>query len=132
MSRVFFVLLLAALPLAANAQVYKCAQPGGGTAYQSTPCPVAGKPAARPTAAQLNAERASAPAPAKPAAPAVDPYSDNHRRRDCTVALKNQNVLKSPGRIYWTDAFGHKVDIADGDRPRLSAEAERQVAKFCD
>ena len=127
------VLVLASLPAAARAQVYKCTPAGGGhVIYQSTPCPVPGKPAAHPTAAQLNAERASNPAPARPPVAADDPYDDGHRRHDCTMALKNQSVLKSPGRVVYTDALGHRVEVMDSERPALVAQAERQAKQFCD
>jgi hypothetical protein len=127
------ILLFAALPLAAHAQVYKCAQPTGGTAYQSTPCPVAAKPAPHPTAAQLNAERASAPKPTAPPVAVADPYDDGHRRRDCTVALQNQVTLKrTGGHVFVTNAAGQKETIDDHDRPRLLAEAEKHAEKFCD
>ena len=125
-------LVLALLPAAASAQVYKCAQPAGGTLYQSTPCPVAGPAAVHPTAAQLNAQRASAPAPARPPTAAADPYSDGHRRRDCTIALQNQSVLKRAGRPYTTDAAGQKTYVMDSDRARLIVEAEHQAAQLCD
>lgn len=127
------LLLSAALPFAAHAQVHKCAQPSGGVTYQSTPCPVAGPPAAHPTAAQLNAERASAPRPAAPRVTVADPYDDGHRRRDCTVALQNQVTLRrTGGRVFVTNAAGQKEYIDDRDRPRLLAEAEKHAAKLCD
>jgi hypothetical protein len=135
MPNAFFavLLLLAALPFAAHAQVYKCAQPTGGTTYQSRPCPVAAKPAPHPTAAQLNAERASAPKPAGPPMAAEDLYDDGHRRRDCTVALENTITLKrTGGRVFITNTAGQREYIDDHDRPRLLAEAEKHVAKFCD
>ena len=69
------VLLLAALaaaPLAARAQVYKCTQANGTTAFQSTPCPNGDKASARPTTAQLNAQRAASPRDDKPH---DDPYA---------------------------------------------------------
>ncbi|MBC7662235.1 MAG: DUF4124 domain-containing protein [Caulobacter sp.] len=125
--------LLAALPFAAQAQVYKCAQPTGGTTYQSTPCPVAAKPVPHPTAAQLNAERASAPKPAGPPMAVADPYDDGHRRRHCTVARENTITLKrTGGRVFITNTAGQREYIDDHDRPRLLAEAEKHVAKFCD
>lgn len=71
------VLLLAA-PLAAQAQVYKCAQSNGTIGYQSTLCPVAAKPGPHPTAAQLNAQRAAAPQDAKPY---DDPYKNSVNER---------------------------------------------------
>ena len=128
--------LLAALPFAAQAQVYKCAQPTGGTTYQSTPCPVAAKPVPHPTAAQLNAparQRASAPKPAGPPMAVADPYDDGHRRRHCTVARENTIALKrTGGRVFITSTAGQREYIDDHDRPRLLAEAEKHVAKFCD
>lgn len=128
-------LLLAAVTVHAQA-VYKCPQAGGGVAYQATPCAVAGaKPPPHPTAAQLNALRASAPVAA--AKPTADPYSDDRRRRDCTVALQNQMVLKrvaaNPNsRACSTDASGQKTCVLPGDGAGLAAENEQQAAAKCD
>ena len=70
---VLLAALLAAAPLMAHAQVYKCVQANGTTGYQSTPCAAGDKPAAtRPSVAQLNAQRAAAPKDDKPYA---DPYA---------------------------------------------------------
>ncbi len=68
----FLAALLAAAPLAAHAQVYKCIQANGTTGFQSTPCASGDKPATRPSVSQLNAQRASAPKDAKPY---DDPYA---------------------------------------------------------
>ena len=70
---VLLVAALAAGPLAARAQVYKCAQANGTIAYQSVPCPTNDKPPARPTVAQLNAQRAAAP---RNEPPGSDPYAN--------------------------------------------------------
>lgn len=70
--------VLAGQPLAALAQVYKCAQANGTVGYQGTPCPTRDKPAAPPTATQLNAQQAAAPRSDKPY---DDPYAksaDSH------------------------------------------------------
>ena len=72
------IVMLLAAPLAAQAQVYKCPQPNGTIGYQSTPCPVAAKPAPHPTAAQLNAQRAAAPQDDKPY---DDPYRNSVSER---------------------------------------------------
>lgn len=64
--------VLAGLPLAAPAQVYKCALANGTIGYQGTPCPAHDKPAASPTVAQLNAQQAAAPRSDKPD---DDPYA---------------------------------------------------------
>ena len=65
---------LAAAPLAARAQVYKCMQANGSVGYQSTPCPTNEKPAGHPSASQLNAQRAAAPKDDKPY---DDPYANS-------------------------------------------------------
>ena len=67
-------LLLAALPLAARAQVYKCPQAHGSTGYQSTPCATGAPAGNHPTAAELNAARAAQP-PAE-SRPFVDVYAN--------------------------------------------------------
>lgn len=129
-------LLFATVAVQAQA-VYKCPQAGGGVAYQATPCAVASaRPAPHPTAAQLNALRASAPVVAA-ARPSADPYGDDQRRRDCTVALQNQMVLKrvaaNPNsRAYSTDKSGQKTYVTPGDSAGLVAQNERQAAAKCD
>ncbi len=70
--------VLAGVPLAAQAQVYKCTQPNGTVGYQATPCPTGEKPPSRPTAAQLNAQRAAAPKDDKPH---EDPYANSANSR---------------------------------------------------
>ena len=70
--------LLAAAPLMAHAQVYKCVQANGTTGYQSTPCATSDKPAGHPSVAQLNAQRAAAPKDDKPY---DDPYAGDASSR---------------------------------------------------
>ena len=72
------VAVLAAAPLAAHAQVYKCIQANGSVGYQSTPCPTGTKPAPHPTAAQLNAQDAAKPRNDKPY---DDPYKNSASER---------------------------------------------------
>ena len=67
---------LAAAPLAARAQVYKCPQANGTIGYQATPCPTNAKPAGHPTAAQLNAEKAASPT-SRDDKPYDDPYASS-------------------------------------------------------
>jgi hypothetical protein len=43
-----FILLLAALPLTAVAQVYRCKAPDGSTTFQQTPCPAGQQPVSSP------------------------------------------------------------------------------------
>jgi len=131
-----FALLLAAT--ASQAQVFKCPQPGGGMSYQSTPCAVAGaKPASHPTAAQLNAQRASAPQVAA-AADAGDPYAaDGMRRRNCMIALQNQMVLKRTGagtgkRAVVTDSKGNTSPVDPYDHARLIDEQDKLAQARCD
>jgi hypothetical protein len=69
-----FIGVIAGLPLSAQAQLYRCQQDNGTVAFQGTPCPSAAKPPSRPTAASLNAQRASTPSPAKPY---DDPYASS-------------------------------------------------------
>jgi hypothetical protein len=69
---------LAGAPLAAHAQVYKCTQANGSVGYQSTPCPAGTRPAAHPTAAQLNAQEAARPKDDKPY---DDPYKSGASER---------------------------------------------------
>ncbi len=137
MSKALLAPALLLATFAAQAQaVYKCTPPEGGVTYQATPCAVPGaKPPVHPTAAQLNALRASAPAAAT--RPTSDPYSDNQRRRDCTVALQNQMVLKRAagtpgGRVYTTDKAGQKTWLAPGDHAGALARDEQVANAKCD
>ena len=75
---VLLAALLAAAPLMSHAQVYKCVQANGTTGYQSTPCASGAQPVGRPTVAQLNSQRASAPKDAKPY---DDPYAGDASSR---------------------------------------------------
>ncbi len=85
--RVGVALLVAAVPLLAHAQVYKCPQPNGTIGFQATPCATSDKPAAHPTLKQLNAQRASAPASGKPY---DDPYASNAGSRPYLPAPTGQ------------------------------------------
>ena len=157
-ARGIVVALLAVAPLAAPAQVFKCAQPGGSTSYQATPCKVNAAPAAHPTAAQLNAARETQPA-AEPR-PHVDTYamppsarpqapgplkpsvasptggmrridSDEERRRACTIALNNDAVLSRGRKAYSFDKDGNQNWVQDGDRAGLLSSSKKQEARYC-
>ena len=137
MSKALLAPALLLATFAAQAQaVYKCTPPGGGVTYQSTPCAVPGaKPPVHPTAAQLNALRASAPVVARQ--PTSDPYSSDQRRRDCTVALQNQMVLKrvaaNPNsRAYTTDGSGQRNYVSPGESAGLVAQNEKAASAKCD
>jgi hypothetical protein len=102
--------MLAGLPLAAAAQVYKCPQAGGSFSYQGTPCPASGKAPARPTAAELNAQKP--PAEDKPF---YDPYASNPSTRPHPVAP----VMQVP------QAQRTPVDNAPAARPTLAQQQAR-------
>jgi hypothetical protein len=151
--------VLASLCLSAQAQVYKCAQTAGTTTYQSTPCPVAGKPAAHPTLAQLNAaqqaadakardgadpyatsvgSRPRAPAPLAPSVP--DPprkavtqqtATEEERRKACTIALSNQVVLARGRQVFTYDNTGNKQYIPDSERAAAQTRAKGSEARNC-
>lgn len=93
--------LLAAAPLVAHAQVYKCVQANGTTGYQSTPCAAGDKPAGHPSVAQLNAQRAAAPKDDKPY---EDPYAGDvssrpHPQVPVTRApASREDFTPAPGR----------------------------------
>jgi hypothetical protein len=158
MSKALTALLLATLPFAVQAQVYKCPQASGSIAYQATPCATGAKPGGHPTAAELNTAR-EARAPAEPQ-PFFDPYrnaagarpkaaeplkpsvasptggvrridNDDERRRACTIALNNDAVLSRPTGAYSYDKSGNRIDVMDLDRQRLLAEAKAQQARYC-
>jgi len=80
---VLLVAALAAAPLAARAQVYKCVQPNGTIAFQSTPCSATDRPSTRPTAAQLNAQRGAS---TKDVKPYDDPYASGSTTRPSSPA----------------------------------------------
>ncbi|MEO5688158.1 MAG: hypothetical protein ABIR54_12415 [Burkholderiaceae bacterium] len=151
--------VLASLAFSAQAQVYKCAQSGGSTTYQSTPCPVAGKPSAHPTLAQLNAAQRAADAKARDSA---DPYStsvgsrprapgpqapsvvepprkavtqqtatEEDRHKACTIALSNQVVLARGRQVYTYDNTGNKQYIPDSDRSAAQTRSRQSEARNC-
>ena len=157
-ARGIVVALLVVATLAANAQVFKCAQPGGSTSYQARPCKGNAAPPTHPTAAQLNAAREAQPA-AEPR-PYVDTYaappsarprapgplkpsvasptgglrridSDEERRRACTIALNNDAVLGRGRKAYSFDKDGNQNWVQDGDRAGLLSSSKRQEAKYC-
>lgn len=66
----------ASVPVAALAQVYKCARPDGSVSYQGSPCPSTGKP---PVAAP-----APVPVPVAPHA-AYDPYAPENASQRPTI-----------------------------------------------
>ena len=87
---------LAGAPLAAHAQVYKCTQANGSVGYQSTPCPAGTRPAAHPTAAQLNAQEAARPKDDKPY---DDPYKNSMSERPLpTAPSPDAGTANVPGR----------------------------------
>jgi hypothetical protein len=151
--------VLAGLSFPAQAQVYKCAQSGGSTTYQSTPCPVAGKPAAHPTLAQLNAAQQAADAKARDSA---DPYAtsvgsrpqaprpmapsvpepphkpvtqqtatEEDRRKACTIALSNQVVLARGRQVFTYDNTGNKQAIPDSERSAAQTNSKQSEARNC-
>lgn len=87
-------LLLAALPLLAQAQVYKCPQANGTTGYQSVPCATGAKPSNHPTAAELNAARAARPA--AETRPFSDPYATPVDARPHPAMPPLQSSFKAP------------------------------------
>jgi hypothetical protein len=96
---VLLAALLAAAPLMVHAQVYKCVQANGTTGYQSTPCAASDKPAAHPSVAQLNAQRAATAA--KDDKPYDDPYvgdlgSRPHPQVPVTRAPASRDVVDLP------------------------------------
>ncbi len=151
---------LASFSVAAQAQVYKCAQPGGSTTYQSTPCPATGPAAKHPTLAQLNAAQQAADAKARDSA---DPYatslgsrpqapgrlspsvpepprqpvtqqtaSEEDRRRACAIALSNQVVLARGRQVFTYDNTGNKQFIPDSDRSAAQTRSKQSEARNCD
>ena len=150
---------LAGLSLSAHAQVYKCAHPEGSTTYQSTPCPVAARPGALPTLAQLNAAQQAADAKARDSA---DPYAtsvgsrphapgrlapsvpepprklvtqqtatEEDRRKACTIALSNQVVLARGRQVFTYDNTGNKQYIPDSERSAAQDRSKQSEARNC-
>ena len=68
---------IAGLPLAAQAQVYKCRQADGNTSYQATPCPNSRPPAPAPAP--------TAPSPAPSREPYYDPYAPANASKRATL-----------------------------------------------
>jgi hypothetical protein len=117
-------LLFAALPFAAQAQVYKCAQANGSTGYQSTPCATGAKPGNHPTAAELNAARAAqAPAEAKPF---VDPYAGPVGERPHPSMPPLQASFPAPPPVAAPQGTSNSRVVADV-QARNRADAKRDA-----
>jgi hypothetical protein len=115
---------LAGAPLAARAQVYKCLQANGTTGYQATPCPTGAKPPARPTAAQLNAQRAAAPGDAKPY---VDPYAGSADARPHSEAPPAAQAQPSPWGAAPAPAGGNTSSLVADVQARNRRENQQQA-----
>jgi hypothetical protein len=114
--------LVAGLPLAAVAQVYKCPQPGGSTSYQGTPCATSGKAPARPTAAELNAQK-----PPVETKPFYDPYASNPGSRPHPVIPVTQapQAPRAPAEKAPAARPSLAEQQARYDRERVLEENER-------
>ena len=113
--------VIAGLPLAAQAQVYKCAQANGTVTFQGTPCTIAGSPPSRPTAAMLNAKRSSAPAGSTPY---VDPYASSLSSRPHLEAPLAQNSQAPAATAAET-----KSNTVAEVQARNAREAQSQAAQ---
>jgi len=120
------LLLVAAAssPIAAQAQVYKCPQANGTVGFQGTPCANTAKPAARPSAADLNAQRAQQPAAATPY---EDPYATNVNSRPHPVAPTTQAPMAPEPRTP-QPATPQSTIVADV-KARNERDARQQAAQ---
>ena len=114
--------VLSGLPLAAGAQVYKCAQPDGSTTFQQSPCAGAVK------------ATVAAPAPANKGAsakdePYFDPYApENVRQRAAAVTLpptRPNPVAAAPAERQPTAAETQAAAANARQRAAQSAEQQR-------
>lgn len=144
-------LLLAGAPVLGQAQMYRCVQPDGKSAFQDQPCaggsnggqitvkvtpPSAPPPAGggrsglSAAARQLDAQqqqRAVADAQAQRAQ--AEAYSRSVR---CNAARHNLGVLKTERPVFSYDNKGDRQYIADADRAGAAAQARQGVAENCD
>jgi hypothetical protein len=101
--------VLAGLPLAARAQVYKCAQANGTVGYQGTPCPTRARPYDDPYAKSADSPgNAQAPSPRAPPSPtgvaSVQPPSTSTSRLVAEVQARNRREAQQQA---WKDAHGN-------------------------
>ena len=113
-----------ALSQGAQAQVYKCPQPGGGTSFQGTPCPTNAKPPAPPKAGSVT------PQPSGGGGSAFDTGSDHWT---IPAAPAQPQYRPDPGASQWTAAptqgrvNPHDPQFAENERVR--AENQRIEAQ---
>lgn len=117
------VAALATLPFAAQADIYKCVQANGTIGYQGTPCSTHDKPAAHPTAAQLNAQQAAAPVNDKPY---DDPYAKGAGSRPSVEAQSvSTGAASAPAQPQATNTSRMIAEV----QARNRREAEQQAWK---
>jgi hypothetical protein len=114
--------VLAGLPHAAQAQVYKCPQANGTVGYQGTPCPTQAKSAARPTTAQLNAQQAAAPRNDKPY---DDPYASAATPASHPGMPSPTGAAQAPAKPQESNTSRLVADV----QARNRREAEQQAYK---
>ena len=119
---------LAGAPLAAHAQVYKCTQANGSVGYQSTPCPAGTRPAAHPTAAQLNAQEAAKPKDDKPY---DDPYKNSMSERPHSAAPSpDAGTANAPVRPQGQGSTSSLVaDVQARNRRESQQQADAEAHK---
>jgi len=118
-------LLLAALPLTAQAQVYKCPQANGAIGYQSAPCSTGARPANHPTAAELNAARAAQP-PAE-SRPFVDAYATPVDERPHPAIPPLQASFPAPPAPPAPTGTGSSSQLVADVQARNRADNRRQA-----
>lgn len=143
-------LLLAALPFAASAQMYKCTQPDGRIGFQDRPCQGAatgGQVDVRAPAligAPGEAERASAEAARKRAFAAERQQQQEleaeqkarteapKRKYRCERARYNLRALQAGRPLYTKDSAGNRAYLEEADRAAEMAAVQQAIRQNCD
>jgi hypothetical protein len=134
------LLALLCIPQLAHAQVYRCKQANGATAFQDQPCP-AGAAGAKTSVSPVQGYAPGSsdrPAQAAPASTAADANAANraqveaaNRSNRCSSARQQLGVMQEQRAVYHYDNDGNKVYVADEDRPAAIASARETIAADC-
>lgn len=144
-----------ATPTPAHAQMYKCAQPDGKTAFQDQPCHMSGATGGSMTV-KVTPPSSDAPPPSAPPARQRSPYAGStgtgspqqtadaqaaqqarqqaeayNRSSRCNTARRNLGTLKTARPVYQYDNKGDKQYLDDSKRQSEMAAAQRGVAENC-
>ena len=148
--------MLALVPAAAQAEVYKWRDSNGVVRYSDIP-PASNIPyetlrGGLKTPSTPSANVAPAPEPVAPSAPPSDDAAlrrqqeaeqekvqqqnkeaqDQTRQQNCSTARVNLQKYKVGGRIMTVDAQGQRRYLSDAEITQNLEQAQKDVAEFCD